>query len=70
MPASGKVASLRVDHLLLVEENLEVIAEDFDRQLMPLAGGDLAIPARQLSSSPIDHVTQPNVVFQRVARAR
>src|SRR5215475_5150881 len=45
-----------VDDLLPVEEDLEVVALGLDREVVPLSGSDLSIPAGELAAVALDHV--------------
>src|SRR5437660_1573086 len=57
---------VRVDHLVAVEEDLNVVADHLHRQLVPHAGGDLAVPAIEADAAPLDHVVEVDVVLERV----
>src|SRR5438128_10802047 len=55
-----------VDHLLAVEENLDVVADHLHRELVPGARGDLAVPAGELHAAALHGVVEVDIVFERV----
>src|SRR5215470_10794759 len=62
----GERRVVGVDDLLPIEEDLEVISLGLDREVVPLSGSDLPIPARELAPVALDHVVEAHVVLQRV----
>src|SRR5438132_6236942 len=54
------------DHLLAVEEHLDVVADHLHRQLVPRARCDLAVPPGEADPLPFDDVIQVDVVLERV----
>src|SRR5262249_38994880 len=62
----GEGLVVSVDDLLAVEEDLKVIALCVDRELVPLAGRDLAVPPGKLPPVSLDHVIEPDVVLESI----
>src|SRR5438552_18790519 len=53
LPGAGKCLIMRVDHLAPIEGHAEMIAVRIDRELMPDAAGNLAVPAGELHAPEI-----------------
>src|SRR5471030_2952026 len=59
-------AVVAVDHQLAVEEDLNAVAGHLHRQLMPDAGGGLAVPTCEALASTRDHPIKVDVVLKSV----